>query len=465
MRKSKLLGLLQKFSNSEWKSFGQFVRSPYFNRNEAVALLFEWMVAQGAALDTMSRKESWAVIFPGKPYDETMINLLMSALLKLAEQFIGMERLLDEKQTLEYHTLQSLYDRNLEKHYHYLYDRAQVAIKARSVADVGHFYAGYRLENLEAERFSQWAPRKYNEAAQQAVNQLDDFYLAEKLRLTAYMLTMQMVIATPHNLQLVEEVCRFVEKNLDNISAPPIRAYYHIVNLFSRESAAADFAALKALLHDRRDAFNEATLAEIYQYAINFCNLQLLKMRTEYLGEALALYIDGVDSGMLLEKGQLSPWHFKNMVKLALRLERYAWAEAFILEKSVLLDEGYRSDALHYNLAELYYYTNRFDHAMQHLNKMEFTDISYNLGAKRMLCKIYYERNELNALDSLLHAHKTYLHRNKLISEDLRRAHLNFIRLLGKILRVTPSGHPALRQEIEKAVLLTEKDWLLKITA
>ena len=80
MRKSKLLGLLQKFSNSEWKSFGQFVRSPYFNRNEAVALLFEWMVAQGAALDTMSRKESWAVIFPGKPYDETTINLLMSAL-------------------------------------------------------------------------------------------------------------------------------------------------------------------------------------------------------------------------------------------------------------------------------------------------------------------------------------------------------------------------------------------------
>lgn len=465
MRKSKLLGLLQTFSNAEWKSFGQFVRSPYFNRNEAVTALFEWMLEQEGALEQRSRKEAWAGVFPSKAYDETTINLLMSALLKLAEQFLGMERLQADKQTLGYHTLQSLCDRNLEKHYHYLYDRTQAILKTHVVVDAGHFYMGYRLENLEAERFSKWAPRKYNAAAQAAVDQLDDFYLAEKLRLTAYMLTMQMVIATPHNLQLVEEVCRYVEKNIGNINSPLIQAYYHIVNLFSRESAAADFVALKALLHNRRDAFSEATLAELYQYAINFCNLQLLKMRAEYLDEALALYIDGVDSGMLLEKGQLSPWHFKNMVKLALRLERYAWAEAFILEKSALLEEGYRSDALHYNLAELYYYTDRFDQAMQHLNKMEFTDISYNLGAKRMLCKIYYERNELNALDSLLHAHKTYLHRNKLISEDLRRAHLNFIRLLGKILRFTPSGHPALRQEIEKAVLLTEKDWLLKITA
>lgn len=464
MRSSKAFVLIESFSRAERKSFRYFVQSPYFNRNEAVTALYEWLLATPPAASDFTREQAWAHLFPGRLYEEKHINLLLSGLLKLAEQFAGLERILDDRRSLQVHSMQRLYDQNLHKHYQYLYDRAQEDARQQAIADAEHYFYLYRIENMEAERFSQLAPRKFNEAAQRAVDYLDHFYLAEKLRLSAYMLTMQMVIATPHNLQLTEEIGRYVGRHLAHIDSPLVRAYYYIVNMFSRDAAEGDFEALKILLHEQRAAFNEATLAELYQYAINYCNVQLLKMRTHYLGEALSLYIDGVDSGILLEKGRLSPWHFKNMVKLALRLERYAWAESFIVQKSALLDGLYREDALHYNLAELYYYTNRFDEAMQHLNKVEFTDISYNLGAKRMLCKIYYEQNALDALESLLHAHKTYLHRNKLISEDLRRAHLNFIRLLNKALRLTPGNSQALRQEIERVSPLTEKDWLLKIT-
>jgi tetratricopeptide (TPR) repeat protein len=169
-----------------------------------------------------------------------------------------------------------------------------------------------------------------------------------------------------------------------------------------------------------------------------------------------------VESGILLEKGKLSPWHYKNIIKLALRLQKFDWTEQFILQNTRLLDDVHRDDAYYYNLAELYYYTGRFDAAMSFLNKVDFSDIHYNLGAKVLLVKIYYETDTSDALESLLHSFKTYLQRNKVISEELRRTYLNFIQMVAQMIRATPAQFAALRQKVEQQPLLTDKNWLLQ---
>jgi hypothetical protein len=188
-----------------------------------------------------------------------------------------------------------------------------------------------------------------------------------------------------------------------------------------------------------------------------------MKAREQYVAEALDLYTEGIESGVLIQGGHLSPWHFKNVIKLGLRLRKYEWTESFILRNNTLLAPEFRNDALYYNLAELYYYTSRYDEAMLQLLKVEFTDVHYNIGAKVILAKIYYETEALDALESLLHAFKTYLHRNKLIAEDLRRTYLNFISVLWQIIRSTPEKRPAIHENVEKMHMLAEKNWLLRI--
>jgi tetratricopeptide (TPR) repeat protein len=233
--------------------------------------------------------------------------------------------------------------------------------------------------------------------------------------------------------------------------------------MLTREPADEDFAALKTLLTERQPEFSHRILNDLYQYAINYCNLQIMKVQERYVGEALALYRRAVQAGIFLEHGRLSPWHYKNIIKLALRLREYDWTETFIREFTALLPPEDREDAFHFNLAELYYYKGRYDEAMQELNRIEFSDVHYNLGAKVLLAKIYYELQATDALESLLHAFKIFLHRNRVISEDLRRTYLNFIALLHKIVHATPERRPALRQRIEKTPLLTGKNWLVRI--
>jgi hypothetical protein len=460
MQNSKLLEVLRTFSGHEWKSFKAFVDSPYFNRNPDVAALCRWLADQCGSGGEVHRESGFHALFPDQPFDDARWNHLMSFLLKLAEQFLGLEQYVKESFAPRFFILQALAERGLEKHYRYIFDQTRKKQAVAPYQDAAYFLQRYQLENYEANLLSRSAIRRFNESAQISTDNLDQFYLAEKLRYTCFMLTSQVVLATPYNFQLVEEVSRFVAGITD--AAPVVQAYYRIYKLLSEDIATDHFDALRRLLAEQEQMFDRQVLAELYQYAINYCNLQIMKNREPYVAEALDLYQTGIQSGILLENGNLSPWHFKNIIKLGLRLKRYAWTEQFILDHNRLLEPEFREDAVYYNLAELYYYTGRYDEALVQLNKVEFTDVHYNLGAKVILAKIYYETDETDALDSLLHAFRTYLHRNRVISDDLRKPYLHFTALLRHILRSTPDAVPALREKVRHTVL-AEKAWLSNI--
>jgi hypothetical protein len=462
MQQSKLLRLLRALQPREQKSLLDLVRSPYFNRQEMLLNLCQYLLQHLDAPDRLDREQVYAAIFPGETYDDARMNHLNSALLKLTERFCALENLEQHPFLLRYHTMDFLAERGLDKHVQYLYEQETRQREQNKARGAAFFLETFQLEKYQANRANLNAARQFNDHVQYATDALDRLYLTEKLRLTCYMLTSQMVIATPYNLQLVDEVVRFVETHAVHDDVPVIRAFYCVFCLLTREEASADFQTLKTLLKERAADMAPEERAELYQYAINYCNLQILKARQGADREALDLYIDGVSSGILLENGTLSPWHYKNMIKLGLRLQRFEWTEIFIRENTALLEKTVREDAYHFNLAELYYYTGRFDLAMQHLNKVEFTDLHYNLGAKVLLAKIYYETDAEEALDSLLHAFRVYLRRNRLIAEELRRPYLLFIGMLDKLLKGQARSLAQLRAKIDNSPMMVEKKWLLE---
>ena len=359
--------------------------------------------------------------------------------------------------------LNTLIDRGLDKHYNHHLARVNKQAASVQVMDADYFHGRYMIEKLESTHFLRSFNRVFNQSFQNASDSLDSFYLLEKMRLTCYMLMSQTIVATPYNLSFTDEACRFISTHIGHLPTPAIEAYYHIFQLLTKDKADEDFQALKALLLQHSGSISLEDQTDIYQYMANFCNLQIMKVREQYVAEAFDLYKEGIKTGILLEKGHLSPWHFKNIIKLALRLKKFDFTEQFIREHTHLMEPQFRVDAEHYNLAELYYHTGRLSESMMRLNQVEFTDVYYSLGAKVMLCKIYHETGDFDALESLLHAFNTYLRRNKLISEDVRKAYINFISLLRKIRTAYTSKYPEIRAEIGQTALLTEKNWLLKI--
>ncbi|MDX1939884.1 MAG: hypothetical protein SFU99_04985, partial [Saprospiraceae bacterium] len=132
----------------------------------------------------------------------------------------------------------------------------------------------------------------------------------------------------------------------------------------------------------------------------------------------------------------------------------------FIQEYAPKLPETFKENALHYNMAELYYYTHRFGEAQEHLNQVAFSDLNYYLGARVLLAKIFYETNEEEALLSLISSFTIFLKRNKQISNDLKHTYLNFCQILFQIVRRSPSQMNKLKDKINSTKLLTDRAWL-----
>ncbi|MEM8907213.1 MAG: hypothetical protein AAGD05_05140, partial [Bacteroidota bacterium] len=209
--------------------------------------------------------------------------------------------------------------------------------------------------------------------------------------------------------------------------------------------------------------FQKEEMGEMHLYAINFCIRKMREKKEHYVEEALNIYLKTINSGLLLENDYLSPWTYKNVVKLGLRLQRFDWTEQFILKYNSHIKATFRSNALHLNLADLYYYKKEYDLALHNLNKVEFSDIFYTLQAKVMLLKIYYETQEEEALHSLVASFRIFLKRNKLISNNVRKTYQNFISLLYRLLKENRTDLTEVKTLINNTELLTDRQWLLDV--
>jgi hypothetical protein len=101
--------------------------------------------------------------------------------------------------------------------------------------------------------------------------------------------------------------------------------------------------------------------------------------------------------------------------------------------------------------------------AMPYLLRIEYDDVLHNMGAKMLLCKIYFALGETDTLENQLDSIQIYLRRKKVLGYH-RDIYLAFVRFIRKLLTLKPN-HAAdrkkLREEIESTPGLPEKAWLL----
>ena len=150
------------------------------------------------------------------------------------------------------------------------------------------------------------------------------------------------------------------------------------------------------------------------------------------------------------------------MVKLGFNLKKFNKTEKFIEQYYKKLKPEFQKDALNYNLADLKYRKKEYHSAQEHLLQVEYSDIFYNLGAKSMLIKIYYEQKEEEVLLSNLASFAIFLKRNKKITTEIRHIYLNFVRFINRLLRSKPNKIDTILKDIKETDLLINKNWLIE---
>ncbi|HEY1040183.1 MAG TPA: hypothetical protein VGF30_12295, partial [Bacteroidia bacterium] len=185
--------------------------------------------------------------------------------------------------------------------------------------------------------------------------------------------------------------------------------------------------------------------------------------KTVYLEELFDNYEFLLKEKIIFSQQQLSQFDFKNMVTIALRLNKYDWTKQFISRYLSYLPEADRKNAEVYNLSRLFYSTGDPRRARKLMQDVEFTDIYYHLDAKVLLVKIYYDTNAFESLMPLLNSFGNYLKRNKKVSATQRLTYQNFLKLVLRMFnyKMFEKGNAEqINQSLEEAKQIADINWL-----
>ena len=474
MRQTKLIETLRTLGTRERSRWRQYVHSDFFNKHRQLRRLCDYILARApdfpeAALEK-ERVSAW-IYGADTIYNELKINNLISDLYELLLGFLSYTRQENDPLESRYQGVMALLERNLDKQAAAALEKYRMLLDRR--ADRSADWYRYEMRYWEAgETLSaRQSRRAAGEHLFRQTEALRNAHLLEKLRLEVALLSRKTlaVVGTAAARDLNDNW----PGDPHTVSLPAAHTYLAAQDLVRRPSPEA-FSLLTTALDTHYPVFQREELSALYQCALNYCIRRINDGQPGAYADALFLYRTLLDRGVLLHNGRLSQWTYKNIATAGLRSGDFDWTEQFLHRYREALPQPERDNAFAFNLASLYFEKRDFSRALRTLQDVEFTDISYHVGAKILQMKSFYLLGETEALHSLLDAAEQMLRRDKRLAAFGKTTNLNFLRCLRQISQWKQKAPARSREKNEAERLeligkvknlqpLANKDWLLKI--
>lgn len=458
MKNSKLSEMLSILEPREMFALRKFIHSPYFNDSPILVHFFNLVTELGV---NVGKREFWKSLFPNQAYDDLVLRRLMSEMLAIIVQFLAVEQYRKQLVLQQVDLLKSLREKEATALYEFYYRKYNRKRFPELLNDTSYLHAYL----IESER-NAWLERAGNRSGvtnlDESVATLDKFYLFSKLKYACTHLNNRNVMGGEFQDILLEGLLRQLDSS-PYAQDPAILIYLKIYQMLTRNDEPRHYEDLRTMLSETGELFTVDEGRHLYTFAMNYCIGAINKGERKFLREIFDLYGEALARNILLENGVLSPWDFKNIVVVGLRLSEFDWVEKFIFEYKGKIAKEYRENAFTYNLAKLYFYKKEYSEVLKCLQKLEYEDVFYNLDAKVMLLKIYFESREIEALDSLIDSFRSFLRRNRLISESHRTNYLNLLLFVKKLSRMRYGDQKRLRQiraDFESTNQIADADWL-----
>lgn len=442
MKNNPLVVHLASLNRKEMTRFHEFAASPYFNKHKdvrsLVALLSE--MYPDFSEKKCTRTAIFQMLFPEKPHDQPSLAILFTYAIRLLEQFMVVEEL---SETGALHD-KTLYSKQLRKRNLVSFLREDLVkpeikttkqarpINTEQIDSAAHFERKYRAAvEKDAVALALGQPVLSNLKEKQ--DHLDAFYLTEKLRDACEMHQRSRLLKAVSPPDFVLE--KLAEQlNADEkwaVNFPTVNSYLQVYNLLKTNDIDSFHQCLESV-HEKLGHFNQEEAQNLFNYLQNHCIEQINRGNQGFLQEVFKLYQLQLENQFLMVNGVLPEWHYKNIVTTALRLDERTWVRNFIENYRANLAPTVADNAYSYNLAAYFYHIGQPKAVLPLLLQVEYTDLRYNLDAKSLLLRTYFDLEEGEALLAHAEAFTQFVKRNKSLSDFQKKGYFNLVRFAKK---------------------------------
>jgi len=475
----RLIQLLSAFSNDEIKGLNRFVQATYFNTDKYVAKLLDVLTKDVIGKRTFDEAVQWRVydkVFDKSPdsqekLDEKEKKLLgakMSALTKLAKDFLTIEALKEDKTYRNDLLLSDLLKKRQFDLFQSVIKKERKKLETEQERGVAYHQHEYMIERKTLDYLLLNRSLLVKNDNLMALNRsLDIHYLLDKLELhIAAVGIISSLGEKNYDFSSIEAIENLLD--LVQYQGHPLIKIYRVAIKMMETQKHKNYELLLELLETQSQYIPKDNALDFYIMATNFCLSGIRSGFLEYHKYIFELY-KVMENKDLLREGNFIPINkLKNVIVASCHIKEFEWAEYIIEKYRPYMPKQFRDSACYFNLGVIAFYQENYKTAIQNFIRVERVNVNYDTSCKVMILKSYYETDEDydDRTLQIFRSAEKFINDNKQLSPAHKKAYKNFINVLINLYRVKhrtgKMTAESICKKIEKFELINDKRWLLE---
>lgn len=420
----------------------------------------------------LTKENIYSHIYPGEKFSDSTVRGLLSAALKLGENFLAVTHLTSIEHHYQNFLLSELGNRKITDLFNIHVKSIRTEVDKIPSQDEDYFFLKFRIETL----LSTLESKTYNPLTQKDIpgdnhtkdtDNLINFFLITLLKRYNYLLTKTGSLNVSPDLKFFDEVMQYLEKT-DLTNIPVLNFHYNRAKLYTSDMYEKYFIVLKNVLYNDFDKLDHSERYNLFATLQNFC-VQRNRNKDEDTSELqYELYEFGMKND-ILTFNEMEPMHhtlFSNIVGAAISLNKIEDAKNIIEKyKNRLAPERIES-AVNLNSAKIYFKEKKYNKALECLAIVHQDDVFYKASIKNLYAMIYYENGLIEELVLLLDSYRSFLSSNILLGEKFKETHQKFTAVITKLVKLKDLDEKSeieyLKHEAEQMNSLLCKPWLIE---
>ncbi|MGB1204607.1 MAG: hypothetical protein ACPG5B_03105 [Chitinophagales bacterium] len=472
-----LFCLLENLTNDERIRLAEYIKSPFFNKDENVVRLYSFLQKKmrQKQVQNFDKRAVAKYVFPKREAAtaERKVITLFKKIEQLTLDFLVVLKREENPNENIIFLLNALNDRHIEVVWKKNWDK-YVKNRKKVSGNVDEFRHNYLLAKNWHEFAIFDSKLKLKPNLEEVVSSFETYYITQMLQYICAALNNKQKYNKQIDLPMVPLILKtVVERKLDK-KEPLINCYKAIILLLQTQDQQYFDDLLEILTHETL-GLKQEELNGIYTIVINYCIGQYRQGKDIFREYVFILYTQMLKNECLIINHYLGYMHFKNILTLALTLNKTAWAKDFVAKYESRLNPTLREDMKHYSEGLIAFYEEKYEEAQilfLYINEFNFV---FHLNKEIYLLKVFYFcKNSL--IESKLETLRSYLRQNKKLTLKARKEHSAFYKMMKQLYRIreqydffkrNPKKLEKIKKQVEKLLqsleseqAVTQKLWL-----
>lgn len=471
MENTNLQQLLQTLSKNEWREFGDFLASPFFNRNEKFRRFYQGLSSfhPTFSFSDAEKQQLYRDATQTKSWNDAGYRNLCSDFLELLQAY------LTQLVIATGHTQKAFYlNRELLR-------RGQTALVEKNLKKVAASLHADPLDIGERLRTEVWLADMHTllniHLNRSRIHQASQFMINDtSYRTNTELLLLKVFIAFHNYITATQN--QNVPIDISRIR--PFIKLYESFEPFEHIEIAINYYLLRVIIEGTDELYYKAR--DLYIKAIDRLHdkdkSNMMSSLLNHVNGKVAINESWREEVFVLHDIKLTHrlWSNHNdlgyvslftAVQNALQMNRITYAEDILEQYIPYLNEKIQSSIYHLSHGFIALFKGDYTGAHDRIQKVETENnlIKYEIRALQVM--VYYEQQELNLLSSTLESFRQFIQYNKSgISPEISDQYLNFVKQMQQLMKLPPS--PTQKQRDQLLQLLRNdghaylKSWLLR---